>query len=88
MAYFVLWQVNESLWPGAVKKCRQGFISCIWIFALFFLAIYFYRQAVQLVPDIEFRIKDFTSYNLVSGRFLDTFSIVMHLTEFQIVQFL
>ncbi|RMX52585.1 hypothetical protein pdam_00019383, partial [Pocillopora damicornis] len=30
--------------------------------------IYFYRQAVQLVPDIEFRIKDFTSYNLASGR--------------------
>ncbi|PFX18864.1 F-box only protein 9 [Stylophora pistillata] len=24
-------------------------------------AIYFYRQAVQLVPDIEFRIKDFTN---------------------------
>lgn len=30
-------------------------------------AIYFYRKAVQLVPDIEFRIKDFTSYNLTSG---------------------
>lgn len=30
-------------------------------------AIYFYRQAVQLVPDIEFRIKDFTSYNLASA---------------------
>ncbi|XP_027036118.1 F-box only protein 9-like [Pocillopora damicornis] len=29
--------------------------------------IYFYRQAVQLVPDIEFRIKDFTSYNLASA---------------------
>lgn len=29
-------------------------------------AIYFYRQAVQLVPDIESRIKDFTNFNLVS----------------------
>lgn len=27
-------------------------------------AIHFYRQAVQLVPDIESRIKDFTNYNL------------------------
>ena len=32
-----------------------------------FLAIYFYRQAVQLVPDIEFRIKDFAIQNLSSG---------------------
>lgn len=29
-------------------------------------AIYFYRQAVQLVPDIEFRIKDFANQNLSS----------------------
>ena len=78
----------ESLWSGAVKKCRQGFILCICIFVFFFLAIYFYRQAVQLVPDIEVRIKDFTSYNLASGRFLDTFSIVTHLTDFHMMQFL
>jgi len=32
-----------------------------------FSAIYFYRQAVQLVPDIEFRIKDFANQNLTSG---------------------
>lgn len=30
-------------------------------------AIYFYRQAVQLVPDIEFRIKDFTNLASASG---------------------
>ncbi|KAJ7382514.1 F-box only protein 9 [Desmophyllum pertusum] len=29
-------------------------------------AIYFYRQAVQLVPDIEFRIEDFNNPNVTS----------------------
>lgn len=35
--------------------------------SFFFSAIYFYRQAVQLVPDIEFRIKDFANHNFTSG---------------------
>ena len=31
-------------------------------------ATYFYRQALQLVPDIESKIKDFTNFNLESGK--------------------
>ena len=33
----------------------------------FFAALHFYRQAVQLVPDIESRMIDFTN-NLMQGK--------------------
>ena len=75
------------VWGSQKVQARFYFMYLNFCF-FFLLAIYFYRQAVQLVPDIEFRIKDFTSYNLASGRFLDTFSIVTHLTDFQMMQFL
>ncbi|XP_015756888.1 PREDICTED: F-box only protein 9-like, partial [Acropora digitifera] len=38
-----------------------------------YTATYFYRQALQLVPDIESKIKDFTNFNLESEDEDDTY---------------
>ena len=74
------------VWGGQkVQAHLQGFISCIWIFVLFFLAIRFYKQAVRLVPYIDSIVEDFRSSYLASGRLVNTFSIVTCLTEFEMM---
>ena len=63
--------------------CLFLFIFLFFIFFIF-TAIHYYRQAIQLVPDIEFQISDFTPAT-TSGQFCFLYFIANLIANLQLI---